>query len=145
ANPYVERISTRGFSELNLHFASTVIRIGQSSADAVAAVPSLHLGGTFLFVLFMWKRLNKWWRPVLVAYPILMTFSLVYSAEHFVADCLAGVLAATLVHLGANRIERWRTAARALDTLDGPQEPPVTQESECPPPRPLPATTPSSI
>lgn len=124
ANPFVDRISTRGFGELHLHFASEVIKVGQNSADAVAAVPSLHLGGTFLFVIFMWSRLNKWWRPLLVAYPLLMTFSLVYSGEHFVSDCLAGVLVALLVHLGANRIERWRKHRPAPDTLEAQETPP---------------------
>lgn len=121
ANPWLERISTRGFNELNLHFASAVIRAGQVSADNVAAVPSLHLGGTLLFVLFMWSRVNRWWRPVLAAYPLLMTFSLVYSGEHYIADCLAGALVATGVHLGANRFERWRKSRRSVDTLDACQ------------------------
>lgn len=144
ANPFVERISTRGFSELHLHFASTVIRLGQSSADQVAAVPSLHLGGTLLFVLFVWPRANRWWRPVLVAYPLLMTFSLVYSGEHYVADCLAGALAAVLVHVVAGRIERWRKRGAVPDTLDSVLTHVSQQESACPPPRPLPSTPPSA-
>ena len=39
-----------------------------------------------LFTIFMWRRLNKWWRPFLVAYPIFMAFTLVYTAEHFFSD-----------------------------------------------------------
>jgi hypothetical protein len=69
-------------------------------------------------------------------------FSLAYSAEHFVADGIAGALAAWLVHIVANRTERWRTDRRRPDTLESPAEP--TQESSCPPTHPLPATTPSS-
>lgn len=141
-NAWVDRISTRGFSELHLRFAALVIKAGQGGADAVAAVPSLHLGGTVLFVLFMWSRVNKWWRPVLVAYPVLMTFSLTYSGEHYVADCIAGALAAVLIHDLANRIERWRKRGRVPDTLGS--SPVSTQESPCPPTRPLPAATPTS-
>jgi hypothetical protein len=142
ANPWLERISTRGLNDLHLHFANVVITAGQGSADQVAAVPSLHLGGTVLFCIFMWSRLNKRWRPLLVAYPVLMMFSLAYSGEHYVADGIAGALAAWFVHVVANRIERWRNDRRRPDTLESPAEP--TQESPCPPTHPLPATTPSS-
>lgn len=138
ANPWIERISTRGFSELHLRFAAQVINAGQGSADAVAAVPSLHLGGTVLFVIFVWTRVNKRWRPILVAYPVLMTFSLTYAGEHYVADCIAGALAAVLIHVLANRIERWRKHRHAPDTLGSSSE--STQESPCPPNRPLPTT-----
>ena len=121
---------------------------GRVSADEVAAVPSLHVGGIMLFSLFMWKRVNKWWRPLLVFYPIFMGFSLVYSGEHYVADVLAGWLCALLVHLAASRIERWRKARRAADTLDGDSpstsSSPKDVENPCPPAHPQPATTPSS-
>ena len=54
----------------------------------------------------------------LVAYPLVMTFSLVYAGEHYVIDCLAGALLAVGVHAGANRIERRRIPAKPLVTLD---------------------------
>ena len=140
ANPYVERIATRGFGKLHLSVAESIVEHGQGWGDAVAAVPSLHVGGTVLFVLFMWKRVNRWWRPVLAAYPILMQFSLTYGGEHYVADGIAGALCAWLVHGLANRIERRRKAAQAPDTLEPPAE--TTQESSCPPTPPLPVQTP---
>lgn len=118
AHPYVERIAGRGFSELHLGVAHTLWTEGFEVADPVAAFPSLHLGGTMLFCLFMWPRLHRRWRPVLVAYPIVMTFSLVYSGEHYVTDCIAGALAALAVHLLANRVERRRSRVTAPDTLE---------------------------
>jgi hypothetical protein len=142
AMPWLERISTRGFEDLHLHFASIVIKAGQGGVDAVAAVPSLHFGGTLLFVIFMWRRVNRWWRPVLVVYPLLMAFSLVYSGEHYVSDCIAGGIGAVLIHVVANCIERWRYRRSAPDTLEVPPE--SMQETPCPPSRPLPETTPSS-
>ena len=123
ADPFVERIAARGFSDLHLTVAHDLWTKGFSIADPVAAVPSLHLGGTMLFVLFMWPRVRRWWRPVLAAYPLVMTFSLVYSGEHYVADCLAGALLAMLVHLGANRIERRRSRKRSPDTLEASPQP----------------------
>jgi PAP2 superfamily len=151
--PWITRISTRGFDDLHLRFAGAVIRAGQSGVDVVAAVPSLHFGGTTLFVLFLWGRVHRAWRPLLVAYLLAMAFSLVYSGEHYVSDCLAGALLAAFVHLAGRRIERWHAGRqkrrRAADTLesDQPDEP---QETQCPPTSPpyattLPVTTQSSI
>lgn len=123
ADPFVERIAARGFSDLHLTVAHDLWTKGFSIADPVAAVPSLHLGGTMLFVLFMWPRVRRWWRPALAAYPLVMTFSLVYAGEHYIADCLAGALLAMLVHLGANRIERRRGRKRSPDTLEASPQP----------------------
>lgn len=145
---WIEQIATRGLDDLHLHFASQVINAGRVSADAVAAVPSLHSGGIMLFTLFMWPRVNRWWRPVLAAYPVFMGFTLVYAGEHYVCDVLAGWLCALGVHLAATRIERRRKAKLSADSLDGKNRP-KTVENPCPPPQPAqpaqpPATTPSS-
>jgi hypothetical protein len=118
-HPWVDSgIATRGFGKLHLSVARTIIEHGRGYADAVAAVPSLHVGGTVLFVLFMWKRVNRWWRVLLAVYPFAMMFSLAYGAEHYVADGIAGALCAWLVHWLAGRVERWRERSRAADTLD---------------------------
>jgi hypothetical protein len=141
ANPWIERISTRGLSELHLSVARSLLDKGQGTVDPVAAVPSLHLGGTVLFVIFMWPRVSRWWRPVLVAYPIAMTFSLTYSAEHYVADCLAGALAAVVISVAANRFERWRKRSRGADTLDAEKPTETHQEPVCPPTETTPSST----
>lgn len=126
---YVERTITRGFSDLHLRVATTLLEEGRVSADAVAAVPSLHLGGTVLFVLFMWSRLHRRWRPLLVAYPLIMTFSLVYTAEHYLADCVAGALLALGVHRTGLLIERRRSRDHAPDTLSECLQPETTPSS----------------
>ncbi|HZC69917.1 MAG TPA: phosphatase PAP2 family protein [Jatrophihabitans sp.] len=131
ADQWVQLITTRAFSKLHLGVADKLVEHGRGWGDAVAAVPSLHVGGTVLFVLFMWNRLNKWWRPLLVAYPILMQFSLTYGADHYVADGIAGALCAWLIHVLANRIERRQRARPAPDTLESPSE--STLENECHP------------
>lgn len=139
ANPWVERISTRGWSELHLSVAKALVDKGQGVVDQVAAIPSLHLGGTMLFVLFVWKRVKKWARPLLAGYPVLMTFSLVYSGEHYLTDCVSGALLAWAVHALFVRLERRRERARAADTLEpalvtGPERPQEQeiQENSCP-------------
>jgi membrane-associated phospholipid phosphatase len=142
-------VATRGFSRLHLSVAEQFVEHGRGWGDAVAAVPSLHVGGTLLFVLFMWRRVNRWWRVVLAVYPFLMMFSLAYGAEHYVSDGIAGALAAWLIHWAAGRVERRqdrrRDQRRSPDTLGDPASPEPSQESSCPPTPPLPVTTPSSI
>jgi hypothetical protein len=112
AADYVQRLPTDALSKLHLGVAQGLWTRGFLSADRVAAVPSLHLGGTVLFCIFMWNRLGRGWRPFLVAYPILMMFSLAYAGEHYVSDGIAGALCAFLVHWAATRIERWRDERR---------------------------------
>lgn len=121
-NPWVERIAFDGFFGLHLGIAHRLWMNGSHFVDAVAAVPSLHVGGTVLFALFMWRRLSKWWRPFLVAYPLMMQFSLTYSGEHYVADGIAGALCAWLIHWLATRIERHRAICRESppDRLESP-------------------------
>jgi hypothetical protein len=148
ANHWIERLSFKGWSHLHLSVAGTLVKEGQAAVDEVAAVPSLHAAGTLLFVMFVWRRVNRWWRPLLVAYPVLMAFALVYSAEHYVSDILAGWLLAVAVHFGALRLER-RRLERRTDEGSGPDRldprTDAVQESPCLPTSSLPETTPSSI
>ncbi|HZE67903.1 MAG TPA: phosphatase PAP2 family protein [Sporichthyaceae bacterium] len=101
----IQRISGRGADPLHLDTAATFWDKGKNTVDLVAAVPSLHLAGTVLFVLFLWRRVHRGWWPVLALYPLAMTFSLVYSGEHYLSDCLAGALIAFVVAAVANRVE----------------------------------------
>lgn len=106
AAPFVERISTRGYANLNMKFAGTWLEKGQATVNYVAAIPSLHGAFSVLILIFCWRRVPVWWRPVLVAYPLLMMFTLVYGGEHYVSDVLLGWLAAAGVCGAGNLIER---------------------------------------
>jgi hypothetical protein len=136
---FVQRIPTDGLQVLHLSIGHNVWARGAHTVDQVAAVPSLHIGGTVLFCVFMWSRLNKWWRPLLVGYPLLMMFSLAYAGEHYITDGIAGALCAFLVHWGAGRVERWHEARSAPDTLKPQPDP--TLESDCPPTAMTPSST----
>jgi membrane-associated phospholipid phosphatase len=57
----------------------------------VAAFPSLHVAQTLLVVLATW-RYGRWMRILGPVYVASMGFSLIYLAEHYVSDVLAGVL-----------------------------------------------------
>ncbi|MET0789781.1 MAG: phosphatase PAP2 family protein [Cellulomonas sp.] len=105
ANPVVERISTRGWAKLNLETATALIDKGQASVNMVAAIPSLHAALSAAIAVFLWRRVHRRWRPVLVAYVWIMCFSLVYSAEHYVIDILLGWALAAIVMVAINRFE----------------------------------------
>jgi hypothetical protein len=110
ANQFVERISTRGFSTLHLHVARDLVNSGQMSVNMVAAVPSLHAALSAMVSVFLWRRVSRKWRPLLLAYPLMMAFALVYSGEHYVIDLLLGwALAAVVLAV----IRRWEASRAA--------------------------------
>ena len=106
AEPYVERISSRGWDVLHVHVASSLIQIGQGKSNLVAAIPSLHAALTMLLALFLWPRTAAKWRPWLFLYPLAMAFSLVFTAEHYVFDILLGWALAGVVVWAVNLIDR---------------------------------------
>lgn len=162
AVPYLQRISTRGWSYLHIHQAQALVDKGQATSDIVAAVPSLHAGGIMLFTIFLWRRANRGWRALLVAYNLLMAVALVYAGEHYVSDILAGWLVAWGVSATWDALERrWPRRRRgsgraALDTLEARSDrtsPPFTPPSpsdpsdppegapSCPPIATMPSST----
>ncbi len=110
AAPYVERISARGWDVLNIKAASTLLSVGQSKANLVAAIPSLHAGLTMLLALFMWPRVRALGRTLFLGYALTMAFTLVYTGEHYVFDILLGWGLAAGVLL----VQAWVIRRRAL-------------------------------
>jgi membrane-associated phospholipid phosphatase len=85
---------------------------GQASVNLVAAVPSLHAAFTALVAIFLWGRVRRRWRPLLLAYPLAMGLTLVATGEHYVFDVLLGwIYAAAVIH-GWSRWERRRGALK---------------------------------
>lgn len=111
ANEFVERISTRGFATLHLHVARDLVNSGQVSVNMVAAIPSLHAALSVMIAAFLWSRVQRRWRPVLLAYVLMMAFTLVYSAEHYVIDIVLGWALAAVVAWMIRRFESRRTSA----------------------------------
>lgn len=110
ANPWIERIVGRGWGKLNLHSATALLDAGQASVNLVAAIPSLHAGMTAAIAAFLWHRVHRGWRPLLVAYVLVMAFTLVYTAEHYVVDILLGWAFAAAAIFALNRYDAWRRA-----------------------------------
>ena len=79
--------------------------------NPVAAMPSLHAGITFLIAIYGIQRLRTPWRWLLALYPLLMSTALVYYAEHYVVDVLAGALLAVVVLVGCQLWENGRDRA----------------------------------
>jgi membrane-associated phospholipid phosphatase len=103
---WVQRISVRSLSEIHLSRAKIWVGGGRDLFDPVASLPSLHAGTTLLFAIFMWHRVRRAVRALLVLYPLMMGFTLVYAGDHYVIDVLFGWAAAVLVAVVMTRIER---------------------------------------
>ncbi len=130
---YVQRISGRGFAKLGLKTAETTLSEGQAAANEVAAIPSLHAAITLLVTLFLWRIVRRRWRPLLVAYPLVMAFSLIYSAEHYLTDILIGSALTVVVWLAVGWWDRWHKRLADADTLHLSESPAIDGDSSCPP------------
>lgn len=70
--------------------------------NSVAAMPSIHLGVTL--AMYLWARVyaRRWRRPLLV-YSVVMGLALVYLAEHYILDLLAGAVLACAIDFAVRR------------------------------------------
>ncbi|WP_460850839.1 phosphatase PAP2 family protein [Nocardioides montaniterrae] len=108
----VSRITSRGFFNVGAVHAATTGHHQSLSAvgNQVAAMPSLHTGLTVLIAWWGISRLRSPWRFLLLAYPPLMAFMLVYYGEHYVLDALAAVVMVALVMAGWSLVDRLRAS-----------------------------------
>jgi hypothetical protein len=132
----VERLAGLVWGELGLRTAGDLIEHGQATANAVAAMPSLHFGYAMLVAVFFRRRVSRRIRPLLLAYPPAMAISLVYTGEHYVIDVLAGivyVLAVTgAVSAASALIARTRAAREAGRHAAAPVDAPVDAAVDSP-------------
>jgi membrane-associated phospholipid phosphatase len=116
----VARISTSGWDAIGLHGAGNTLNALQVEAsNPVAAMPSLHTAYAMMAVAFFLPLVRRRWWPLLLAYPLAMTFTLVYSGEHYVIDVLVGWLyvAATFVAVGFAERRWWRSDVKSPERL----------------------------
>ncbi|MET0143689.1 MAG: phosphatase PAP2 family protein [Ilumatobacteraceae bacterium] len=118
------RPAGRGWQHLGLHGFVHAWETGRDWSNQVAAMPSLHAAFALFVVVFFLPWIP--WRPVKVlvfVFPLGMAVALVYLAEHYVIDVLAGWAVVGLSFLVWNRIERSTrrrragVSRRALDPL----------------------------
>ena len=108
----ISRITGRGWHDLrDGNFHQKLSAVG----NPVAAMPSLHAGVALLVAVYAISRLRSAARWLLLLYPAAMSFMLVYYAEHYVVDIVAGFAAAGLVLWGCWWWERRRAPAPSPD------------------------------
>jgi membrane-associated phospholipid phosphatase len=118
------RITHAVVNNLPVPKAGAMFQKGTDWGNDVAAVPSLHAGYTMLISLFLWPRLDRRWRPLLVAYPVGMGLSLIYLGEHYLIDILLGWAYAAITVYAVDRAAEWRRQRRA-ETAAAPQPEPA--------------------
>jgi len=97
------------------HYGS-LFEKGQSYANNVAAMPSLHAAYALLICLYLWRYVSPRWRVLLALYPPAMAFALVYTGEHYLIDCLVGWAYATVVYVAVSFVfERRRVRMPVLE------------------------------
>ena len=119
--PPVDRVATRGWSELNLEVAQRWLDKGQATVNLVAAIPSLHAGYAALVALMFWPRIRPRLRPLLLVHPALMVFTIVWGGEHYAVDALIAYAYIALACFLCARAETWwaerrRSAGRTTPT-----------------------------
>lgn len=106
---HVERMSGRGWSAIGLSDASDMLDAGIARSNPTAAMPSLHSGWAMLLIAFFLPMVAKKWWPLLFAYPLSMTFTLVYTGDHYIADVLLAWVYVALAFIVVGAAERsWR-------------------------------------
>jgi len=85
----IHRTTAKGWEVLGVGTASWFSK-GQGVGNPVAAVPSLHTAFCALVALFLWNRVRPAWRPLLVAYPLAMSVTLMATGEHYFFDVVLG-------------------------------------------------------
>lgn len=116
--PPVTRVIGVVWSHVHVFSFNTLFESGAKYSNDVAAMPSLHAGFAMLVSLTLWKLVPRrvWFlRIPLAIYPLMMGFALVYGAEHYVADILAGYLYAFITYWLVEFVaDRWRDHGDAI-------------------------------
>lgn len=112
--PPIERVATRGWSELDLHFAQRWLDKGQATVNLVAAIPSLHFGYAALVAVTFWPRIRPGLRPLLAVQPALMAFTIVWGGEHYAIDAATAGIYLALACWACTRAEAWWARRRPV-------------------------------
>jgi len=79
------------------------------NANVFGAIPSMHVGQTFLAVLFAWRFRSL--RKLATGFWLLVAFSSVYLNHHYIVDGLAGMVFAVFAWLAVGGWRRPRRSA----------------------------------
>ncbi|HKN95414.1 MAG TPA: phosphatase PAP2 family protein [Thermoleophilaceae bacterium] len=110
--PPITRTIGYMWQHVGVYPAAALFETSNRYVNEVAAIPSLHAAYTLLVVLFFWRRVPMWARPLLLLYPLAMGFTLVYTGEHYVFDVVLGWVYAVGVYSAVLAFERYRAGSR---------------------------------
>jgi membrane-associated phospholipid phosphatase len=80
----------------------------QEGGNLFAAMPSLHIAWSTWTALALWPLVRPWWGHVLLAlYPVVMTFSTVMTANHYLLDAVGGWAALAVGYALASWRDWW--------------------------------------
>jgi membrane-associated phospholipid phosphatase len=97
---------------LGIEPAQAIWQSGSAFANPVAALPSLHTAYPVLILCFFWPTGGWRTRTICLLYALAMSFTLVYTGEHYVADVLLGWIYAVVVYFAVRRVRAWLAARR---------------------------------
>jgi PAP2 superfamily len=118
ALPALARPTGNGWRHIGLGAFVKAWDTGRDWANQVAAMPSLHSAFALFIVVFFFPWVRDWrLRCLMLLYPLTMALALMYFAEHYFADALAGWAVVGVSFLVWNRIER-RRAQRSESPVD---------------------------
>ena len=120
ALPPLSRPTGRGWRYLGLDAFVKAWDHGRDWANQVAAMPSLHSAFALFIVVFFFPWVRDWrWRALMLLYPLSMALALMYFAEHYFVDALAGWLIVGLAFWVWGRIEQGGEVRAARSDLGG--------------------------
>lgn len=97
-----------------------------SAANQLAAMPSLHIAWAVWCTFAIWRACRRAWvRALATLYPMLTTFAVLATGNHFVMDVLGGLLtcAASLLVVRLLALAPRRSRARIASMLRAPVRP----------------------
>jgi membrane-associated phospholipid phosphatase len=123
--PELTRVVSEVMRSSGIDTVRALVAQGDAYANPVAAIPSLHSAVPMMIVLLVWQRSSLPVRGLLVLYPLVMAFVLVYGAEHYVVDVLLGWAYAAVAVVVAGRVLRpWSPTPRDEPAAALPASPP---------------------
>jgi membrane-associated phospholipid phosphatase len=85
--------SSFGFVDTRLTYFTIgkAVAHSQEAGNLFAAMPSLHIAWSTWTALALWPLVRpRWGRVLLASYPVLMMFSTVVTANHYLLDAVGG-------------------------------------------------------
>jgi hypothetical protein len=110
-NDVIASIQPEGFQTLD-----TYAIWGNASPHPVAAMPSLHASFPWLVLLFA-VRYFGWKGLWLLTYNVALWFAVLYTANHWFIDVLAGMAWASLAFFGVQAVQIWLSSSAIAEDV----------------------------